>query len=82
MALQKKILSGAFNQEGGKFVVTVTLYDTSTGNPEPIPDFIEVPLAITGSPTLANIKDQVDQWAAKVEAFQAAKADPSFNTPW
>lgn len=79
---QKKIISGAFNQGTGQFVVSVSLSDTSSGTPEVIPDFAEVPLAITGSPTLDNIKSQVDVWAAKVEAFQAAKADPTFGTAW
>lgn len=82
MAFQKKIISGAFNQGTGQFVVSVSLSDTSSGAPQVIPDFAEVPLAITGTPNLTTIKGQVDIWAAKVEAFQAAKADGSFEIPW
>ena len=82
MALQKKINSGDYNQTTGEFVVNVSLFDTSNGTPEVIPNFAEVSLAIPGTPTLAQIKSHVDTWAGKVEAFQAAKAAESFADPW
>ena len=82
MALQKKINGGDYNQSTGEFVVSVSLFDTSSGSPVIMPDFAEVSVAIPGTPNLAQIKGHVDVWAAKVEAFQAAKADASFTTAW
>ena len=82
MALQKKINSAAFNQSTGEFVVNVSLFDTSSGAPEVIPDFAEISLAIPGTPTLVQIKSHVDTWAGKVEAFQSAKAAESFSDLW
>lgn len=82
MAFQKKINSAAYDQNSGEFVVNVTLFDTSNGSPEVVPDFAEVSLAIPGTPSLAQIRSHVDTWASKVESFQAAKADASFTTAW
>lgn len=82
MSLQKKINSAAYNQSTNEFVVSVSLFDTSGGSPEVIPDFAEVSLAIPGTPTLAQIRSHVDVWAAKVEAFQSAKADADFLSAW